>query len=424
MIRRRRRWSDWVLVSLVALTLPTSAYADEGAKPEINGTLTEIEGMTVLRVWGTPHERGYAHGYLMAEQIAAILDQYLRDGPLGEGSIEHYEKQTLPKLARMKIDPVHEAEMRAILAGIEARLGGPAEMPVLGRTLRYEDIVAVNCTGDLCRSGCSSFAAWGEMTPDGSTIGARNMDWPVIQCLLDTQIILVNVPEPDSGKLPWVSITWPTYVGGITGMNSEGVAVATHDSGGYPPSITGGFTPYGWTFRKALEEGHAATTRDDIARVIREGVSIVGNNMMVTRPFTGDGPGAYVFEFDGYLSLDGGLTIREPEPGNPFLVCTNHFRKRAQPVECVRFGRLSRMLGSVAKKTGQYHVDTKRAWKSIGGVSFDDNLTYSSAVFEPNKGLMHVALTKSKRHAPKCKKITLNVADLVAGKFPGASGGK
>jgi hypothetical protein len=417
MSRTGRRSRGWFLVLCIGLALSTAVYAGEG-KPEVNGTLTEIEGLTVLRVWGTPAERGFAHGYLMAEQIATVMDQYLRDGPLGQGSIEHYEKHTLPRIAMMKIDPVHEAEMRGILEGTEARLGGPVQMPILGRTLRYEDIVAVNCTGDLCRSGCSSFAAWGEMTPDGGTIGARNMDWPVIPCLLDTQIILVNVPEPDSGKLGWVSITWPCYIGVTTGMNTEGVTVATHDAGGYAASISSGFTPYGWTFRRALEEGHAATAKDDIARVIREGVSIVGNNMMVTRPFTGDGPGAYVFEFDGNVSLDGGLTIREPEPGESYLICTNHFRKRVEPREGVRYGMLSRMLETVAKRPGKLHVDTKRAWKSIGGVSCDDTLTYSSAVFEPNKGLMHVALTKSRRHAPKCRKVTLEVAKLVKGEFP------
>ncbi|UCG31711.1 MAG: hypothetical protein JSU68_08580, partial [Phycisphaerales bacterium] len=344
---RRRRSGGWFVVLCIGLALSTAVYAGEG-KPDVNGTLTEIEGLTVLRVWGTPAERGYAHGYLMAEQIAAVMDQYLKDGPLGEGSIERYEKRTLPRLAMMKIDPEHEAEMRGILEGVEARLGGPAEMPILGRPMRYEDIMAANCTGDLSRSGCSSFAAWGEMTSDGGTIGARNMDWPVIQCLLDTQIILVNVPEPDSGRLGWVGITWPTYVGVNTGMNAEGLTVATHDAGGYAPSISSGFTPYGWMFRRALEEGHAATVRDDIARVIREGVCIVGNNMMVTRPFTGDGPGAYVFEFDGNVSLDGGLTIREPESGDSFLICTNHFRKRATPSECSRFSKLSRMLETVA----------------------------------------------------------------------------
>ena len=409
-----------IVRALLLLSFTATAALAEGPPAEkVNGALAEIEGLSVLRVWGTPQERGYAHGYLMAEQIVSVLDQYLKDGPLGQGSIERYEQQTPPKLARMKIDPSYEAEMLAILEGIEARLGGPAEMSILGRPLRYEDIVAVNCTGDLSRSGCSSLAAWGKMTPDGGTIGARNMDWPVIPCLLDTQIVLVNVPEADSGKLGWVAVTWPTFVGTLTGMNAEGLTVATHDAGGHAPSITGGFTPYGWIFRRALEEGHAATAKDDIARVIREGVSIVGNNMMVTRPFTGNGPGAYVFEFDGCVSRDGGLTVREPEAGEPFLVCTNHFCKRAQPRECSRFGKLSRTLETIAKSDGQRHVDTKRAWKSIRGVSFDDILTYHSAVFEPNKGLMHVAFTKSEKHAPRCKKVTLDVQQLLAGDYPG-----
>jgi hypothetical protein len=147
-------------------------------------------------------------------------------------------------------------------------------------------------------------------------------------------------------------------------------------------------------------------------------------NMMVCRPFTGDGPGSYVFEFDGSLPMDGGLTVREPEPGESYMICTNHLRKRASPIDCDRYAKLSRMLETVAKRPGKYHVDTKRAWKSIGGVSFEQILTYHSVVFEPNEGLMHVAFTKNEQHAPKCGKATLNVADLVAGKFPEAASGK
>ena len=46
----------------------------------VNGTLTEIDGMPVLRVWGTPRERGYAHGFLLAEQIVPLADGFLGSG--------------------------------------------------------------------------------------------------------------------------------------------------------------------------------------------------------------------------------------------------------------------------------------------------------------------------------------------------------
>lgn len=280
-------------------------------------------------------------------------------------------------------------------------------------------MLAINCTGDLARTACSSFAAWGPLTENGHTIAGRNMDWPAIPAMLDTMVVHVNVPPPDSGKIGWAAVTWPTYIGCLTGMNAEGVTVATHDARGYPPSVDSGFTPYGWTFRKALESARAASVVDDIAGAIRDGVSVVGNNMMVNCPYTGQGSGAFVFEFDGDLSRGGGLTIRKPPPADSFLVCTNHFRQRAQPIGCGRYTRLEGVLRKHADSQGKRHIDHKRAWKMLAGSSTDDTLTYHSVVFEPNERLMHVAFTEDTKDAPGCRKVTLDVARLVAGDYPG-----
>ena len=61
----------------------------------------------------------------------------------------------------------------------------------------------------------------------------------------------------------------------------------------------------------------------------------------------------------------------------------------------------------------------KRAWKMLTGVSMDGIITHHSAVFEPNKHLMHVAFAKDGRHAPRCKYVTLDVTKLLAGDYPG-----
>ncbi len=44
---------------------------------QVNGTLEDIEGKTVLTVWGTHEERGYAHGFLLAEESKEIFQSYV-----------------------------------------------------------------------------------------------------------------------------------------------------------------------------------------------------------------------------------------------------------------------------------------------------------------------------------------------------------
>ncbi|MGD2110595.1 MAG: C45 family autoproteolytic acyltransferase/hydrolase [Phycisphaerae bacterium] len=415
---RRRLPNHWIIFSLVVLPFPVQAALATEPSTNVNGTVSEIEGVRVLRVWGSPEERGYAHGFLLADTIVELAESYLAHGPLG-GSLERYEKEMLPKLGRMKIDPRHEAEMQGVLAGLEAKRGGPAQIGFLGRPLRYEDVAAINCTGDFVRSGCSSFAAWGKLTKDGQTIAGRNMDWPVLPSMVKTPLVLVNAGSPGDDARGFVSITWPSFVGCITGMNAEGVTVATHDAGGRPATGTTGFTPYCWTFRLALESAGAETAIEDVIRIVRNETSMVGNNMMLTRPYGGRAPGGVVLEFDADRKLGKGVTTRMPEWDSPFVVCTNHFRDRTEPIACQRYHQLQGGLSRLVKAEGKRHVTVDRAWKMLAGVSMDGVLTYHSVVFEPNKRLMHVAFAEQEKHASKCKHVTLDVTELLAGDYPG-----
>ena len=418
MNRQMRLVGVTICVLFLLPFLQRPVYATEPSTAKVNGTLSEIDGVRVLRVWGTPEERGFAHGYLLADTTVELAEGFLANGPLG-GTVERYTKQMLPKLGRMKIDPRHEAEMQGILAGLETKLGGPARIDFLGRPLKYEDIVAINCTGDFVRSGCSSFAAWGEMTEDGHIIAGRNMDWPELSSMVKTPIVFVNAPSPDVGAKGWVGITWPAFVGCLTGMNSGGVTAATHDAGGRPPSVTSGFTPYCWIFRKVVETAAPDTAFEDAARVIRGEISIVGNNMMVTRPFANGHPAAAVLEFDADLKNGDGLTVRTTAESARFLICTNHFRERRDPIDCWRYGQLDRVLKRIAKSNGTRHITLDRAQKMLAGVSPEDTFTYHSVVFEPNKRLMHVAFADPVQDAPKCKHVTLDVTKLLAGDYPG-----
>jgi|GEM_PF-2572324 len=53
----------------------------------VNGSLAEIEGISVLRIWGTPYEKGYAHGYLLAEDITTMLENFISNNTLGMNAL-------------------------------------------------------------------------------------------------------------------------------------------------------------------------------------------------------------------------------------------------------------------------------------------------------------------------------------------------
>ncbi len=273
--------------------------------------------------------------------------------------------------------------------------------------------------GDVLRTGCSSFAAWGSVTENGQTIAGRNMDWPTNPALEGSQIVTVRVPPTGSALQGWVSVFWPSLIGCTTGMNAEGVTVAMHDSNSPAPSTSADFTSSTLLYREAIEAAQAETALEDITRVFRQRHTLPGYNMMVTRPDTGHGPAAVVFEHDGDLTHDKGMTLRKPEGLDTFLACTNHSRARYGPAPGTRHPRLYGGLEKVAAREGKHHLTVKRAWKMLIGVSPEGVLTHHSVVFEPNKLLMHVAFAQNGRHAPQCKHITLDVTKLLAGDYPG-----
>jgi hypothetical protein len=418
LLKQKSLWHSTSMCAVTSLLLLSNAARGMGPPtPEVNGTLGEIEGVRVLRVWGTPQERGFAHGYLIGKDAVGLLNGFIASGAFMD--VEGYENEVLPRLGSLDVPPEFEAELRGILSGIEAKVGGPVTVSILGRPLRYEDLVAGNSMGDALRTGCSSFTAWGPMTEDGHTLAGRNMDWATCPALEGTQVVMVHVAQPDSKKLGWVSIQWPGLIGCTTGMNSEGVTVASHDSNTPNPGTKRGFTPMALLYREAIESARAETAFDDISSVLGKRFTITGNNMMVARPFERTGLGAVVFEHDADLAKGRGVTVRESRDSETFLVCTNHSRKRYDPMPCSRYLSLSDELKKIAQESGEGRLTTKRAWDMLRRVSIDGFLTHHSAVFEPNRRLMHIALSRGRQSAPRCKVVTLDVQKLLEGDYPG-----
>ena len=90
-----------------AFCLPAAVHAQAG---QVKGELTSIEGKPVLRVWGTHYEMGYAHGYLLAPEIVAMLEDYMLGRLLEDGF--RYASDNNPVW-------LSEEQIRAIVAPFE-----------------------------------------------------------------------------------------------------------------------------------------------------------------------------------------------------------------------------------------------------------------------------------------------------------------
>lgn len=400
---------------LLNAIIASAIEAAAGPPTEVKGRLTEIDGVPVVTVWGNASEQGYAHGYLVAQRAVPLLDQMLKNGVIF--TVDTYQNKLLAHINLMKIEPKYEQELRGILAGIEARLGGPARVPALGRAVKYEDLVALNSVDlDCANFRCSAFAAWGPMTKDGHTISGRNMEWPLDRALFESQMVLVRLPSAD-GKTPGlVSVFYPTCIGTTTAMNGDGLSAAMHDVVPRDPTAQERYVCRTLAHRDALEAARPRSFTADIAAILRQQPCFMGDNMMVTRPFAGSGPGAVVFEHDGYMPDGDGVTVREPEADACFIVCTNHYLKREQrqpESDCPRYATLMRKLEEIAKSHGRKHVTVDAAWRILKSAPIQHLVTYHRVVFEPNKRRMHVAFPKNGDPKTQGKVVVLDVAKLL-----------
>ena len=397
----------------------TSALASEKPTVTINGEITSVDGVRLLRVWGDAEARGYAHGYLMADDIIKLFNAYI-ETPSLSGGPQQYETLRGRMIQIMALPPAAQDELTGMLRGINARKGGAATVAALGRAFEYEDLVAMNCIPDAAGVACSSFAAWGALTPDGDTIAGRNLDWYPASFMIDSQILIAHIPQEKSPRNAWLSISWPGMVICLTGMNEHGISVSMHDVFQTRPTSRSGFTPRGYCLREAIERVAPDDVAGSILNVLRDHQPMVGNNVPVSFPSQSGKAAAAIFEYDGNKKHDQGVTVRQVDANGDkpadYLIATNDYRKRRAIAHCGRFEYLQDTLGATSKSedSSTPKVTVDAAFEHLRQVSITGNyLTYQSVVFEPNKRRLTIKLAGDGKAAPGRQAIRVDVAEVL-----------
>ena len=328
-----------LLLALCACLGTASAQSGtpSAEQPPLCGSLEPIGEHKALHLWGTPKERGFAHGYLLGEIIVDSFSRDLRNLLVSDARIERYSDQLLPiVIPRFRFSADELAELQGILDGINKRLPRKEDrtLKTLGRPISLEDLMAINTVGDWMALGCASVVFSPKQTTDGFPAVARNFDFPAFELLLDHQIVMVC--QPSQEERGHVGITFPGCIGVITGMNSEGVFASIHDVRLKPSVMTAmrRNIPRLLVMRRLLQqldsEGAVAAASERLSKWS----TLYGNNLLIATPKPGSqGSYAGVFEYDFRSKISDGVTLRGPDGGKSplYLACTNHHRLRELP---------------------------------------------------------------------------------------------
>jgi hypothetical protein len=199
-----------------------------------HGRLYERDGVWFMELWGTPLERGKAHGWLVGPVLKEMMPRFIQ-ATIQRDALLDKQKDTLRMMSAMMTE-----EDITEMSGLADQAG-----------LDWEDLLFLNMTVEVTQGvQCAALAVWGERSQNGSMIVGRNLDWKGGEALLGHDLVIVE--QTENGRI--IGFGYPGMVGFPTAMNQHGV-VGMNLTVERPAGWPGLGTPALHLIRNAIEQG-------------------------------------------------------------------------------------------------------------------------------------------------------------------------
>jgi len=194
------------------------------------------QGYTVVRLYGSYYEMGYAHGDLLADYVVRSMEE-----------TKELFGALYTAMRTATADSVWKpAEIEQELDGMVDALADRYPDASIDKL----DLKMLNAIGDL-RYGCRSHTCWGRyVTAPIKTLSTRRLDFPTPIGSLNHHVLFVYVP--DDGSARWLNMGFPGLVTAAQGVNEFGTLVSLHDYNSWGADISSGRTPRMIACRYAL----------------------------------------------------------------------------------------------------------------------------------------------------------------------------
>ncbi|MCG3185103.1 MAG: hypothetical protein ICCCNLDF_03285 [Planctomycetes bacterium] len=304
-----------------------------------HGSLQLIDGVPLVHVRGTHREMGRALGNLVGAQAYDTFHSYMRCfAPDFNGDLK-IAREMEPQLPDWFLE-----EMRGFSETSE---------------LSYDEVLVGQCFLDIHKvAACSTIAVHDKLSRDGEMLIGRNLDFPSLSIAHEANIVVVyeqsEVPSPESrvndghgtrdsghGTRAYAGVTWPGFLGVLTGLNTHGLALSMMLVYGQQRHEHLRGQPFPLVFRRLLHE--CASVRQ-------------ADSLLQTRPFC---------TATNLILADASRTAArfQLHPGepvteytteqNPAAICTNHYHdariKRFAFTwfsSAMRYGKLQRRVNT------------------------------------------------------------------------------
>mgnify|MGYP005835528437 CR=1 FL=1 len=313
---------------VVALLLLWAALPLRAADPPVNGALGTVgsgeDSISVLKLWGTPYEMGYAHGKLCADRVQSFCTRIVFAMCLGMGA---QPSDLDAAWARMRpfVAPRYLEEMRGLADG------AGVDLQLLQRAHAVPDVSEFHCT---------FFAAWGAATRDGHLHQIRALDYATAAGIQTEPALIVYRPE---GRIPFVAVGWLGFIGCVTGMSAQHIALSEIGEHFSDDVETFDGEPMPFLMRRVLEDAGDLQTALDLFRQAHRTSSYLycvsdakipsARALRTSRDFCDD----YAPEDFAALSL--------PQIVQWSMGCDSKWNLRLQRVLAATYGRIDEQVG-------------------------------------------------------------------------------
>jgi hypothetical protein len=274
-------------------------------------------GIWELYVEGNPLERGIANGKLTEELIYYQEEAFV--SKIQELIPSKFQQKILKnflKFFNRDLEGHVIEEYQAEILGISKSTSQDFDFvaPVYWRTLYFHAAHDIgHALQDLAMVGCTSFAAWGNHTPDGKLILGRNFDFYINDEFAENKI--VEFINPDLGYKHAI-VTWPGFIGTVSGMNEKGLTVTINAGKSSIPLKAK--TPISLVTREILQY---ASNIEEAVEIAKKREVFVSESIMVG---SAEDKKAVLIEVSPK-----NFGIYELENSGDLLVCSNHFQSDA-----------------------------------------------------------------------------------------------
>ena len=340
-----------------------------------HGSLKLIDGVPLVHVRGTHREMGRALGNLVGVQAYETFHSYMRCfAPDFNGDL---------KLA-LEMEPNLPEWMREEMRGFSET-----------SELTYDEMLVGQCFLDIHKvAACSTIAAHDGMTETGEILMGRNLDFPSLSIAHEANLVVVY--EPNDGPR-YAGVTWPGFLGILTGLNDQGLALSMMLVYGHQRREHLDGLPFPTLFRRLLHE--CATVREGDA-VLQTRPHCTATNLILadaTRT-------AARFQLPPHE-----VVVDYTSNEQPAIACTNHYhQRRIQKFAFTWFSSKVR-YGKIARKIRAGHKWDVQSIKDVLQATGIPPINIQRTIMRPEELSLEVSFKNNNRGPGDWVKLPCNL---------------